>query len=51
MLERNEKGFTLIEIIVSTAIGVVVLGLVLSIILTSFDRYLQYQKTKEESIR
>lgn len=52
MLERNEKGFTLIEIIVSTAIGVVVLGLVLSIILTSFDTFGTFstKKLKKEAL-
>ena len=52
MLERNEKGFTLIEIIVSTAIRVVVLGLVLSIILTSFDTFGTFstKKLKKEAL-
>ncbi len=52
MLERNEKGFTLIEIIVSTAIGVVVLGVVLSMILTAFDTFGTFSTTglKKESL-
>lgn len=52
MLERNEKGFTLIEIIVSTAIGIVVLGVVLSMILTAFDTFGTFSTTglKKESL-
>lgn len=52
MRERNEDGFTLIEIIVSIAIGVVVLGLVLSIILTSFDTFGTFstKKLKKEAL-
>lgn len=37
--QLKDDGFTLIEIIVSIAIGTVVLGLVLSIILTSFNTF------------
>lgn len=52
MRERNEDGFTLVEIIVSIAIGVVVLGLVLSIILTSFDTFGTFstKKLKKEAL-
>ena len=48
---RND-GFTLVEIIVSIAIGSVVLGLVLSIILTAFNTYGTFstKKLKKEAL-
>lgn len=48
---RND-GFTLVEIIVSIAIGSVVLGLILSIILTSFNLFgnLSTTKLKKDSL-
>ena len=52
MRERNEDGFTLVEIIVSTAIGMVVLAVALSMILTSFDTFGTFSTTglKKESL-
>ncbi len=52
MKEKNQEGFTLIEIIVSISIGVVVLGIVLSLILTSFDTFGTFstKKLKKEAL-
>ena len=47
---KNEKGFTLIEIIVSVAVGSIILGIVLSLLVTSFrlfDQSAQESQSKE----
>ena len=50
MAMKNEKGFTLIEIIVSVAVGSIILGIVLSLLVTSFrlfDQSAQESQSKE----
>lgn len=52
MKNKNNHGFTLIEVIVSIAIGSVVLGAILSVILTSFTTFGTFstQKLKKDAL-
>ncbi|MDD6513178.1 type II secretion system protein [Sharpea azabuensis] len=44
---KNEKGFTLIEVIVSAAVGSIILGIVLSLLVTSFRLFNQEAKENQ----
>lgn len=50
MNKKNESGFTLVEVVVSTAVGLIVLGVILSLLLTSFDMYGSYAETNSRKL-
>ena len=52
MRKKDNQGFTLIEVIVSVAIGSIVLGVILSLILTSFTTFgtISTEKLKKDAL-